>query len=96
VALPVKDDSTSDSTLMNFIKNTTKDYSRAQLEVFYEDEDEIALYLDLLNPDLIKESISSNVILETSDEKKCTLALFSGLQRLLRKSEGMYLDRGGR
>lgn len=59
---------------MNFIKNTTKDYTRDQLEAFFEDEDEVALYLDLLNPDLIKESISSNVILETSDEKKCSVS----------------------
>lgn len=94
VTVPVKDDSNSDSTLMNFIKNTTKSYTREQLEAFFEDEDEICLYLDLINPDLIKESISSNVILETSDEKKCISILLSGLQRLLRKSQGMYLDRG--
>lgn len=77
---------------MNFIKNTTKNYTRDQLEAFYEDEEETSLYLDLLNPDLIKESISSNVILETSDEKKCNSSLLSGLQRLLWKSEGMYVD----
>ena len=73
ITVAVKDEGGSDSTLMNFIKNTTKEYTRDQLVTFYEDEEEISLYLDLLNPDLIKESTSSNVILETSDEKKRSL-----------------------
>lgn len=64
---------------MNFINNTTKDYSRDQLINFYEDEDEVSLYLDLLDPAKIKESMASNVIVETSDEKKCRVNLFSGL-----------------
>lgn len=70
----VKDEPGSDSTLMNFIKNTTKDYSRDQLCGFFEDEDEVALYLDLIDPAMIKESTSSNVIVETADDKKRSIA----------------------
>lgn len=66
----VKEEIYNDSTLMNFIKNTTKEYSKEQLTGIYEDEEETTLYLDLLDPDLIKESTSSNVILESNDDKR--------------------------
>jgi hypothetical protein len=79
VTVVVKDEPGSDSTLMNFIKNTTKDYTRDQLCDFFEDEDEVVLYLDLINPSLIKESTSSNVIVETADDKKRMPYLPSGL-----------------
>lgn len=54
----------------NFIKNTTKAYNREQLVTFFEDDEEIALYLNLVDPELIKESQSSNVILGASNENK--------------------------
>jgi hypothetical protein len=59
-----------DSALHNFIKNTTKAYNREQLVTFFEDDEEIALYLNLVDPELIKESQSSNVILGASNENK--------------------------
>lgn len=59
-----------DSALHNFIKNTTKAYTREQLVTFFEDDEEIALYLNLVDPELIKETQSSNVILGASNENK--------------------------
>lgn len=59
-----------DSTVTNFIKNTTKSYTREQLVTFFEDDEEIALYLNLIDSEEIKESQSSNVILGTTNENK--------------------------
>lgn len=75
-----RDESQQESTILNFIKNTTNSYSKEQLVSFYEDEEEAALYLDLLDPDLIKESASSGLILETSDDRKSSRRLTSELQ----------------
>lgn len=85
-----KDETQQESTILNFIKNTTNTYTKEQLISFYEDEEEAALYLDLLDPDLIKESASSGLILETTDDKKSSLGLSSELQAVQRVSEGVH------
>ena len=64
------DESQQDSALMNFIKKTTKEYSREKLVSFFEDEEEAAMYLDLLDPELIREASSTSVLLEAGDDKK--------------------------
>lgn len=57
---------------MHHLYQKPKEYSYDVLEALYEDKEEIQLYLNLLNPDLIKESLNSNVILETpTDGAKC-------------------------
>jgi hypothetical protein len=65
-----EEDEMKDSTVTNFIKNTTKSYTREQLVTFFEDDEEIALYLNLIDSEEIKESQSSNVILGTTNENK--------------------------
>jgi hypothetical protein len=60
----------SDPTLKNFINNTTREYTKEQLVKFFDDEKEISLYLELIDPSQILESTASNVIIETTDEKK--------------------------
>ncbi len=40
MTVAVKDENNNDSTLINFIKNTVKEYTKEQLETFYEGEEE--------------------------------------------------------